>query len=81
MTEETHDGKLLGWSFWGPSLNLGTPNCESRVKDLLGETKMFCRSSNSGRIKGYVGKTPRILDVTTWNSALDYMVRILYHPG
>ena len=81
MTEETHDSKLLGWSFSGPYLNLGSPNCESRATDHLGDTTKFCRSSNSGRIKGYVGKTPRILDVISWNSAVGYMARIIYHPG
>lgn len=81
MTEETHDSKILGWSFSGPYLNVGTLNCESRAKDRLGDTTKFCRSIKSGRIKGYVGKTPRILDVTTWSSAVGYMVRIIYHPG
>jgi len=81
MTEETHDSKLLGWSFLGPYLNLGAPNCESKSEGSLGDTTKFCRSSKSGRVKGHVGKTPRILDVTKWNSGVGYMVRILYHPG
>ena len=75
MTEETHDSKLLGWSFSGPYLNLGSPNCESRAKDHLGDATKFCRSSNSGRIKGYVGKTPSILDVTTVTPRLTTIIR------